>query len=197
MKKNNVNFIKKLFIKKNEKKFDFVIYATYGIFKNSNILFKKRKIQIAEKILFDCNPILYQKSLVIIDGPFTGFDYHLPSKKLLFGSAKFTNRWETKDENFKLPKKFKGYLNQNKFRKFKFTNFNLMKNDAAKYIPCINNSKYLGSNFTLRVVEDDPKKDHRIAKIINKKNIFYVFSGKVVSAPTVANQILEKIKKNV
>ena len=40
----------------------------------------------------------------------------------------------------------------------------------------------LSSNFTLRVVEDDPKKDHRIAKIINKKNIFYVFSGKVVSA---------------
>jgi hypothetical protein len=66
--------------------------------------------------------------------------------------------------------------------------------DAAKAVPLCVRAKYIGSRFTLRLVEHNPEHDRRILSIGQPdQQTFHVFSGKVVSAIKAARIIDDKI----
>lgn len=176
--------------------FDFVVWATYGL-GPSRRAFKIAKFQVAEKMLIELPPTLQHIALVVVDGPFTAFDPYGSSGRSLFGSAKNTNHWTTTDPDEAVPEPYSGILNQPEFRPVNFTRFEAMRKDCCESVPCAKDAKYIGSRFTIRVVEDAPESDRRILYLKESApREIHIFSGKVVSAVKAARLVCERIARN-
>lgn len=136
------------------------------------------------------------KSLVVVDGPFTAFDPYGESEYSQFGSAKFTNHWTTSNPEEPIPGKYRAFINAPSFKPIEFTHFQNMVEEAKLAVPLCEKAKYIGSRFTLRLVEDDPSTERRVLRI-NKQDekTFHIFSGKVVSAVKAADIIQKMILK--
>jgi hypothetical protein len=174
-------------------RYQFVVWATYGLGPSQG-LFKAAKFQIAEKILIELPRILRGVSLVVVDGPFTAFDPYGSSPRSLFGSAKNTNHWSTSDSAELLTAPHADILNGPSFEPVPFTKFEAMRTDCALAVPAAKHAVYIGSRFTIRVVEDNPEQDSRILYVQEcAPREFHVFSGKVVSAVKAARLVCERI----
>lgn len=173
--------------------YDVAVWATYGM-GPSRGMFKAAKYQIAEKILTELPGVLRGLAVVIVDGPFTGFDPYGSSALSLFGSAKHTNHWSTTDSGQQIPENYAEILNAPTFTRVAFTHFDAMRKDCSLAIPAAKDAIYIGSRFTVRVVEDNPELDRRILYVLKgAPHEFHIFSGKVVSAVKAARVLCEKI----
>jgi hypothetical protein len=189
-----ISFKKERFTDVLKEYFDFVVYATYGTTGIHSHMVGNIQVQVAEKILIRLPPELIQKSLVVIDGPFTAFDPYGNSQYSLFGSAQYTNHWTTFDPKEAIPAQYASLLNQRTFESVTFTNFSEMVKEAEFAVPLTSKAQYLGSRFTLRIVEYNPREDKRILYISQCDNkTISVFSGKVVSSVKAAKIITEMI----
>jgi FAD dependent oxidoreductase len=188
-----IEFEKRRFDQEMRGDYDFVIWATYGMGPSGNI-FKIAKYQVAEKILIELPAELHGIALVIVDGPFTAFDPYGSSSKSLFGSAKHTNHWTTTDAGEPVPDAFSSLLNRGEFTRVANTRFEAMRDDCCLAVPAAKNAAYLGSRFTMRVVENNPEHDRRILYVQEgAPGELHIFSGKVVSAVKAARLVCEKI----
>jgi hypothetical protein len=175
--------------------YDFVVWATYGL-GPSRGLFKVAKYQVAEKILIELPPLLRHISLVVVDGPFTAFDPYGSSERSLFGSAKNTNHWTTTDPREPIPERYAGLLNRPSFQPIDFSRFDRMREDSALAVPASRNAIYLGSRFTIRVVENNPLQDRRTLYVQETApGELHIFSGKVVGAVKAARLVSERVRK--
>ena len=173
--------------------FDWVVWATYGLGPSRGI-FKSAKYQVAEKILIELPAALHHLSLVVVDGPFTAFDPYGSSTRSLFGSAKLTNHWTTTDPKEPIPEPYASLLNRPDWEQVSFTRFDAMRKDSALAVPESIQAKYVGSRFTIRVVEDNPKEDRRTLYVQDgAPGELHIFSGKVVSALKAARLVCERI----
>jgi hypothetical protein len=173
--------------------YDFVVWATYGMGPSRDV-FKIAKYQVAEKILIALPAELQGIALVVVDGPFTAFDPYGNSRHSLFGSAKHTNHWSTSDPQTPIPEKYLRVLNKSEFTAAANTRFEAMREDCSLAVPAAKGAKYIGSRFTLRVVEDNPEHDRRILYVREGlPGEIHIFSGKVVSAVKAARMVCEKI----
>jgi hypothetical protein len=176
--------------------FDFVVWATYGM-SASRKVFRIAKFQIAEKMLIQLPPEVQGIALVVVDGPFTAFDPYGSSGRSLFGSAKNTNHWTTTNPDEPAPEPYASILNQTEFRPVPFTRFEAMRKDCCETVPSARGAVYLGSRFTIRVVEDSPESDRRILYVQDgAPGEIHIFSGKVVSAVKAARLVCERIARH-
>jgi FAD dependent oxidoreductase len=191
-----IRFEKKAFTEGARSDFDFVIWATYGLGPSRRV-FKIAKFQVAEKILIELPEALRGVALVVVDGPFTAFDPYGSSRRSLFGSAKNTNHWTTTDPDEPVPEPYVGILNEPEFKPVSFTRFEGMRKDCCDSVPGAKDAVYLGSRFTMRVVEDSPESDRRILYVREgAPGELHIFSGKVVSAVKAARLVCERIARN-
>jgi hypothetical protein len=175
--------------------FDFVIRACYGMGPSRGI-FKIAKYQVAEKILIKLPVELRPISLVVIDGPFTAFDPYGSSGKSQFGSAKHTNHWTTSDPCTPVPEPYAALLNAPEFASCAETHFAAMRADSELVVPASKHAEYLGSRFTMRVVENNPAQDRRTLLVQETSpGELHVFSGKVVGAVKAAHLVCERIER--
>ncbi|MFY9688963.1 MAG: FAD-dependent oxidoreductase [Candidatus Acidiferrales bacterium] len=175
--------------------YDFVVWATYGL-GPSRGLFKMAKYQVAEKILIQLPLALHHISLVVVDGPFTAFDPYGSSGRSLFGSAKNTNHWTTTDSTEPIPTRYAALLNGPSFAPIDFSRFDAMREDSALAVPASKDAVYLGSRFTIRVVEHNPLQDRRTLYVQETApGELHIFSGKVVGAVKAARLVCERVAK--
>ena len=193
----NINFMKKLFHPSLEDRYENVIYATYGIGSTAKSLFSNVKYQLAEKIKISLPSAIQKVSLVVVDGPFTAFDPLGNNGFSQFGSAKHTNHWETNCYPFEVPCGYSELINAPQYIKTQLTNFSLMRDEAVQVTQLAKEAKYLGSKFTIRVVEDDPLSDKRVLYVKKLDKKIYVFSGKVVGAIKAAKIVQDMILTRV
>jgi len=187
-----VRFKQQAFRREMRDGFDFVVWATYGMAQSRRV-FSLAKYQVAEKVLIELPAALHGIALVVVDGPFTGFDPYGSSKLSLFGSAKHTNHWSTTDPEEPIPESYASRLNGATFERVPFTRFEEMRADACLAVPAAAQAKYLGSRFVVRVVEDNPD-DRRVLYVMNgEPGEIHIFSGKVVSAVKAARLVCERI----
>lgn len=173
--------------------YDFVIWATYGMGPSLEV-FKIAKYQVAEKILIELPGELQGIALVVVDGPFTAFDPYGSSRRSLFGSARHTNHWTSSAPQEPIPETYLRVLNQDRFSPVGNTRFEAMREACCLAVPEAKLAKYIGSRFTLRVVEDNPEQDRRILYVQDGlPGEIHIFSGKVVSAVKAARMVCEKI----
>jgi hypothetical protein len=188
-----VAFEKRAFTRDKRDGYDWVVWATYGLGPSRGI-FKSAKYQVAEKILIELPSSLHHLSLVVVDGPFTAFDPYGSSGRSLFGSAKLTNHWTTTDPNEPIPEPFAGLLNRPHWEQVGFSRFDAMRKDSALTVPESIHAKYIGSRWTIRVVENNPKEDRRTLYLQEGlPGELHIFSGKVVSAVKAARIVCERI----
>jgi hypothetical protein len=188
-----IGFEQRAFSQEMRAGYDFVVWAAYGL-GSSRALFNTAKVQVAEKILIELPEALRGLAVVIVDGPFTAFDPYGNSALSLFGSAKHTNHWSTSDPDEPVPERYAAILNSPTFEPAPFTRFHEMRVDCCLAIPAAKAARYLGSRFTLRVVENSPEEDRRTLYIVKgERREFHIFSGKVVSAVKAARLICEAI----
>jgi len=188
-----VEFQRRSFLPEMKPEYDFVIWATYGL-GPSRGLFRKAKFQVAEKLLIELPVSLRGVSLVVVDGPFTAFDPYGNSAQSLFGSAKNTNHWTTTNADDLIPEPYASILNWPEFKPVPFTRFEAMRRDCCLTVPSAKDAVYLGSRFTVRMVEDCPEQDRRILYVHEESpREFHIFSGKVVSAVKAARILSERI----
>jgi hypothetical protein len=173
--------------------YDWVVWATYGLGPSKG-LFKAAKYQIAEKILIELPEQLRGVALVVVDGPFTAFDPYGNSSRSLFGSAKNTNHWTTTNPDDPIPAAYQAVLNGREFVPVPFTRFEAMRADCCLSVPGAESAVYLGSRFTLRVVEDNPESDRRTLYVRDgAPGEIHIFSGKVVSAVLAARIVCQRV----
>jgi hypothetical protein len=191
-----IRFEQKAFTGETRSNYDYVIWATYGLGLSRRV-FKIAKFQVAEKMLIELPVALRGVALVVVDGPFTAFDPYGSSTRSLFGSAKNTNHWTTADPDEPIPEPYAGLLNEPEFKPVPFTRFEAMRKDCCDSVPGAKDAVYLGSRFTIRVVEDSPETDRRILYVREgAPGEFHIFSGKVVSAVKAARLICERIARH-
>lgn len=196
IKAHGINFECRAFHSEMRPDYDAVVWATYGMGPSRGV-FNSAKYQVAEKILIELPPILRSLAVVIVDGPFTAFDPYGSSPLSLFGSAKHTNHWSTNDAGEEIPENYAKILNAPTFTRVPFTRFHAMRQHCCLAIPAAKDAVYLGSRFTMRVVEDNPEQDRRILYIREgAPREFHVFSGKVVSAVKAARLLSERIAED-
>jgi len=185
-----IRFEPTLFRPAMEAEFDFTVHATYGLSGSHQHLFPEAKFQIAEKILIELPKRLRGVALVVVDGPFTAFDPYGRGENSLFGSALHTNHWDSPDPHQPIPEPYANLLNCCAFEPVDFRPFEALRRDAAKAVPLAAEARYLGSRFTLRVVEKAAATDQRILHITRSApNVVHLFSGKVVSAVKAARLV--------
>ena len=190
-----IPFEQRAFIASMRNDFDFVVFATYGL-GPSRGLFKIAKYQVAEKILIELPPPLRGISLVVVDGPFTAFDPYGSSWRSLFGSAKNTNHWTTTDPYQAIPEPYASMLNGPSFEPISFSRFEAMRSDSALAVPGSKDAVYLGSRFTIRVVENNPAQDRRTLYVEeHAPGELHIFSGKVVGAVKAARLVSERVAR--
>lgn len=190
-----IPFVQRAFTPEMRRDYDFVVWATYGL-GPSRGLFKIAKYQVAEKILIELPQILRHISLVVVDGPFTAFDPYGSSERSLFGSAKNTNHWTTTDPREPIPEQYAKLLNGPGFEPITFSRFDAMRTDSALAVPVSKDAVYVGSRFTIRVVENNPAQDRRTLYMQEPAPCeLHIFSGKVVSAVKAARLVCERIAK--
>jgi hypothetical protein len=189
---NGVRFEQQAFHREMRDGYDFVVWATYGMAQSRGV-FSLAKYQVAEKVLIELPAELRGIALVVVDGPFTGFDPYGSSELSLFGSAKHTNHWSTTDAEEPVPGRYASRLNGATFERVPFTRFEAMRADACLAVPGAAGAQYLGSRFVMRVVEDNPD-DRRVLYVADgEPGEIHIFSGKVVSAVKAARLVCERI----
>ncbi|HEY2459871.1 MAG TPA: FAD-dependent oxidoreductase [Candidatus Acidoferrum sp.] len=189
----NIEFQKSALTAAMHDSYDFVVWATYGLGPSQTVM-KTTKFQVAEKMLIQLPTELQGIALVVVDGPFTAFDPYGSSPQSLFGSAKNTNHWSTTNPHEPIPAPYADILNRPTFQPVSFTRFAAMRDDCSLAVPAAKNAEYLGSRFTIRVVEDNPEQDRRILHVTeNPQREFHIFSGKVVSAVKAARIVCDRI----
>jgi FAD dependent oxidoreductase len=189
----NIRFHKSLFLQERRPSFDYVIWAVYGLGPSRGV-FKAAKYQVAEKVLIQLPTKLQSIACVVVDGPFTAFDLYGNSQYSLFGSAKHTNHWSSSDAAAVVPQQYQDVLNYPSYVPTPFTRFETMRLDCSLAIPAAADAVYVGSRFTMRVVEDEPGSDRRILHLVEPEpGEFHVFSGKVVSSLKAARLISQRI----
>jgi D-amino-acid oxidase len=173
--------------------YDFIVWATYGL-GPSRGMFRATKYQVAEKILIELPADLRGVALVVVDGPFTAFDPYGSSSRSLFGSAKNTNHWSTTNASEPVPEPYARILNRPDFEPVPFTRFEAMRADCCLSVPAAKDAIYVGSRFTIRVVEDNPVHDRRTLYVQEgAPGEIHIFSGKVVSAVKAARLVCEMV----
>lgn len=188
-----IRFQRRSFTTEQRDHYDCVVWATYGL-GASQTFFPDAKRQVAEKVLVKFPAVLRGVATVVVDGPFTAFDPYGKSGFSLFGSAKHTNHWSSTDANEPIPDRFIDWLNRPKYEPVAFTRFAEMQADCRLTIPLASEARYLGSRFTIRVVENSPEQDRRTLYVKQGgPGEFHIFSGKVVSAVKAARLVCEAI----
>jgi hypothetical protein len=173
--------------------YDVIVYATYGMGPSQGV-FTIAKYQVIEKTLTQLPEELRSVSLVVIDGPFTGFDPYGAGGYSQFGSAMFSVVWATTDPDEPLPGEYAALVNGPGFELRDDLRFLKLREHAALSAPSVLASPYLGSKFTVRVVEDNPETDQRIVHIRHQSpGEFHVFSAKVVASVKAARLITEQV----
>jgi FAD dependent oxidoreductase len=173
--------------------YDFVVWATYGLGPSQGV-FRATKYQVAEKMLIELPADLRGVALVVVDGPFTAFDPYGGSSRSLFGSAKNTNHWTTTSASEPIPEPYRSILNKPDFAPVPFTRFEAMRADCCLTVPAAKDAVYVGSRFTIRVVEDNPVHDRRTLYVHEgASGEIHIFSGKVVSAVKAARLVCEMV----
>jgi hypothetical protein len=177
--------LNKQFKKSFLKNYDKVIVATYS--NNNKILenlgVKKLndfKFELVEKIVIKLPKKFFNKSFVVVDGKFVCVDPYLGTNYHLLSDVKLS-KLETKIGKFPIFKnKNKKFLNKGIIRKVRISRFKAFIKRSSKYLPFLNEAKYIGSMFVVRSIKKNKERtDERTSSVTNhSKKIISVMSGK-------------------
>ena len=202
LKKNNVQ----LHLEKNVgmeilDNYDYSIIATYT---NNNMFLKNfpnairpYQYEICEKIVVQLSPEYQNKSVVILDGPFTCIDPYGDTNYHVMGNVVHAIHDTMVGEKVAIPKIYHNLLNRGIINKPSISNYEKFISSGSKFFNNLQKGKYVGSMFTIRTVL--PYRDHDDARPTIVENIdnkmATVFSGKISTCISSAKELLNIVNR--
>lgn len=201
LKKKQVNAIFKEFHPSDIKKYDLVIVATYA---NQNYLLENYpekqvdyQFEAIEKLVLKLPGDYKGLSIVIIDGPFMCVDPFDETEYHLMGNVETAVYSRNIGKFPKIPSKIKPLLNNGIIENPEVTRFADFISAAKEFFVGMENTKHIGSMFTVRTVfpyhEHDDARPTLVERIDDK--LISVFSGKIPTCVTAADEVVNIVKK--
>lgn len=177
------------------KGYKYNIHATYSSLNNLTDKKQNYQFELCEKPLFKLPKQYKNKSIVIMDGPFMCFDPYADTGYHLGGNVVHAIHVRNIGKCPEVPSVYKKYLNKGIIKDPKYTNVDRFIESAKKFFPYIENSKHIGSMYTIRtVLPNKDLTDERPTIVTKDNNNFILFSGKIGNCVEAANKIEEIIK---
>jgi len=202
--KNNVNvLLKKEATQEILENYDFRVLCIYADFNKLLESFPESQqdfqYEVCEKVFVKLPPSFNNKSILILDGPFTSIDPVGTTGLFILGNVVHTVHQTNIGKYPYVDSKFLSLLNRGIIKDPPITNYELFIQSAAKFIPEIKKAKHFGSSFCIKaVLPYEQKTDTRptLVNIVNDRT-FTVFSGKIPTCVEVANNVISLIEKSV
>ena len=180
--------------------YDYIVNATYS---NLNSLLPahlqvKYQFELCEKPILKLPENYKNKSVVIMDGPFTCIDPLKGTPYHLMGNVVHAIH----DSNIGLfpkpDKKFKDLLNNGVVKDLNISNIEKFYATAKMFFRGVENFEYIGSMYTYRAVLPNRDFDDARPTLVSKTygNVYSVFSGKIGTCVDAANELLHQINKD-
>tara|TARA_Y100000741_G_scaffold363815_1_gene352972 strand:+ start:4876 stop:6579 length:1704 start_codon:yes stop_codon:yes gene_type:complete len=183
--------------KKDFKKFDVIVIATYSRLNDLIEDKKEYQFEVVEKPVVKL-PLKYQnKSIVIMDGPFMCLDpYGNNGQYHVLGNVVHAIHETNIGEKPIISKKLKSYLNHGIIKNPEITKINKFIEHGNEYFKDFDKLKHIGSMFTVRTVLKGREYDDARPTLVRFEGnkIFSLFSGKIDTCVDAANELVEKIK---
>jgi hypothetical protein len=173
--------------------FDFSVIATYGGLNQWHEKAQEYQFELCEKPIFRL-PVEYRnKSIVIMDGPFMCIDPLGSSAYHVLGNVVHAIHCRNVGYEPLIPDEFEGLLNAGLVTAPRISNAALFIESAKEFFPGIEKSKYIGSMFTVRVVQSKHEHDDARPTLVNliRPNMATIFSGKICTCLEAAKKVVE------
>jgi len=201
LKKNRVNVIFKEFHPSNIKNYDLVVIATYA---NQNYLLENYpekqvdyQFEAIEKLVLKLPNNYKNLSIVIIDGPFMCIDPFDETEYHLMGNVETAIYSRNIGKFPEIPSKVKSLLNNGIIENPEVTRFDDFISAAKDFFIDMEDTKHIGSMFTVRTVfpyhEHDDARPTIVERIGDK--LISVFSGKIPTCVTAADEVVDIVNK--
>lgn len=201
LKKSWVNVIFKEFSSSDIKNYDLVIVATYA---NQNYLLENYpekqvdyQFESIEKLVLKLPNNYKNLSIVIIDGPFMCVDPFDETEYHLMGNVETAIYSRNIGKFPKIPPKVKPLLNNGIIENPEVTRFDDFISAAKEFFIGMEDTKHIGSMFTVRTVlpyhEHDDARPTIVERIGDK--LISVFSGKIPTCVTAADEVVRIVNK--
>ena len=198
IKGNGINLKTNTRVKGELKGYKYNIHATYSALNSLSNKKQDYQFELCEKPLFQLPPIYKNKSMVIMDGPFMCFDPYADTDYHLGGNVVHAIHVRNIGEKPEIPPPYKEYINNGIIKNPKYTNVSRFIESAKKFFPEIEQSKHLGSMYTIRTVLPHKDDTDERPTIVNKQdNNIILFSGKIGNCVEAANKIEEIINNEI
>ena len=181
--------------------YDFIIVAAYA---NMNAVLeslgfsalREYQYELCEKIVVKLPDKFANKSVVVLDGPFTCFDPYGKSGYFVMGHVDHAIHAHNIGFYPEIPAEYAPLLNRGVIKQPPITNFPLFIESAIKFFPEIKNAKHIGSMYTIRTVLPKLEKtDARptIVAAIDESTVT-IFSGKIGNCVQAAEETLALVQ---
>ena len=174
-----------------------IINATYT---NINKLlepmsWKNYQFELCEKPVIKLPEQYKNKSIVVMDGPFMCIDPLGDTGLHVMGNVVHAIHSTNVGKYPKIDEIFKPLLNNGIIKNPPITNINKFIDSAKKFFVDIDKLEHIGSMFTIRTVLPNKDKDDARPTLVEKvdDNVFTVFSGKIGTCVSAADEILEYV----
>lgn len=130
-----------------------------------------------------------------MDGPFMCFDPFADTGYHVGGNVVHAIHASNIGDRPEIPHVYKEYLNKGVIENPKYTNVDRFMESARKFFPDIEESKHIGSMYTIRTVlpyKDDT--DERPTIVTKQGDDFILFSSKIGNCVNVATDVIDMIK---
>jgi len=178
-------------------KYDYKVISTYA---NLNQLLPEDKqkdyqFELCEKPVIKLPEQYKNKSIVIMDGPFMCIDPLGDSGLHVMGNVVHAIHNTNVGKFPKYDSKFDKLLNKGIIKNPSITNIDKFIESAKVFFKDIEKSEHIGSMYTFRTVLPNKDKDDARPTLVEKTDdkIFTIFSGKIGTCVSAANELLEYI----
>jgi len=177
--------------------YDKVIVAAYAM--NNAVIHnthhQQYQFELCEKLVLQLPEKFKNKSIVILDGPFTCIDPYGSTGYHLMGNVVHCIHHTNTGFHPEIPEQFRPLLNKGVIKNPPITNIKKFLAAAEEFFPGIQQAQHIGSMYTIRTVL--PKREHddarpTLVEPLDKKTI-RVFSGKLGTCMDAAEQVLKLI----
>ena len=185
-------------------KFDKVVVCTYS--QNNNVLYNlgiknlpKYRYELIEKILVKLPGKYLNKSFIVMDGKFACIDPYLGTKYHLLSDVKYSKIEILKSRFPKFKSKMKNFINKEVDYEMRNSSFKKFIKNSSKYLPFLNNAKFVGSFKVVRTLSLNKKSrdyDERLTYFkVHSNKILSILAGKWNTSVFVAKKIGFEIEK--
>lgn len=181
------------------RQFDAVVVAAYagmnGAMESLGLPAKRYKFQVVEKPVVRMPAAFRDLSVVVIDGPFGCLDPHGSTDLHVLGHVTGTVHHSNVGFFPEVPWHLQGWFRSDGLVKSDYSQFPVVVDAMARFIPDVRMAEHVGSMLTVRAVLPNQERTDARPTLVERAgdNVIRVFSGKLGTAVVAAKQVVAEL----